>query len=76
MQTLKLSPVQKKHLTLMLNMELRTTLPESECGKALNDMFRQLTGRDHEKHPIVWPSNEVEKMNTPAQTQPSEPSEF
>lgn len=48
--TLKLSPVQKMHLTVVLNMELRTAFPGSECGQALNDMFRQLTGRDHEKH--------------------------
>jgi len=59
--TIKLSPAQNTHLTVMLNVTLHNWHLVPKYWQELNGIFRQLVGHDHEniKHFSVF-ANERE----------------
>lgn len=48
MKSIELTREQRGELTILLNMELRSRTMALPYAKRLNDIFRQLTGGDHE----------------------------
>ena len=46
--SIELSPPQKTHLHIMLNIELRNERLTPQYWHVMNGIFRQLTGHDHE----------------------------
>lgn len=63
MKQLNLTDSQELHLTLLLNWELRT-VHTGPCADALNGLFHQLCGRDHDVY--AWRNAPKESPALPA----------